>query len=124
MASHANVQNDSRCISSFCELARQRALKGDYKNAEWYYNRALTMAEYFFGPLHGDVGLVLQKMSEFYLEHGRPEKAEPIEQRIEEIISVYLEDQQTECGAEAGATHYSEAGDANDASWVRAYQVG
>ena len=67
---------------------------GDPDSAENQFERALLSAENMFGPVSGEVGLILSAMVEHY--KNDPEKAELLaeyEKRIEEIVAIYMADQ-------------------------------
>jgi hypothetical protein len=69
---------------------------GDSNDADSQFERALLRAENTFGPLSGEVGLILSAMVEHY--KNNPEKAELLaeyEKRIEEIVAIYIADQKT-----------------------------
>jgi hypothetical protein len=68
----------------------------DSQTAENQFQRALLSAENTFGPLSGEVGLILCAMVEHYKTD--PTKADLIasyEKRIEEIVALYMADQKS-----------------------------
>jgi hypothetical protein len=67
---------------------------------EKQFNNALLSAENKFGLLSGEVGLILSSMIDYYrsdpsLAKAKAELIAEYEQRIEEIIAIYLADQKT-----------------------------
>ncbi|HEY9680685.1 MAG TPA: hypothetical protein V6C89_02550 [Drouetiella sp.] len=60
------------------------------------FQRSLESAESTFGPLSGEVGLILSAMVEHY--RNNPEKAADVaawEKRVEEIVQLYILDQRS-----------------------------
>ncbi len=85
---------DALSISTFVDIGKQIDDNGDPAVAEIYYKRAIRAAEIIFGVYHGEVGLMLNLLAEFYRRDGRLSDAQETEDRIAEIVSVYQYDQQ------------------------------
>lgn len=66
--------------------------KGQYRVAEQVYTRALEEAEKEFGRLHGETGLIVLSLIHVLERLGKGDQAAPLYDRVREIISVYLED--------------------------------
>lgn len=62
--------------------------------AESEFKRALLSAENSFGPMSGEVGLILSAMVEHYRSDStKAALIEEYEKRIEEIVAIYIADQ-------------------------------
>ena len=55
--------------------------RGEYRSAEAYSKRALTIREKALGPDHPDVGAYLNNLAQLYHTQGRYEEAEPLFKR-------------------------------------------
>jgi tetratricopeptide (TPR) repeat protein len=84
---------DALAISTFMDIGKEVDKQGDLDRAELYYKRALRAAETIFGAYHGETGLVLLKLANFYRRYGRYEEAMSIQDRIAAITAIYLYDQ-------------------------------
>jgi hypothetical protein len=63
-------------------------------SVENQFKRALLSAENHFGPYSGEVGLILSAMVEYYRsDASKAEMIEQFEQRIKEIVEIYIADQ-------------------------------
>ncbi len=78
--------------------ARVASRSGDRKAAAKHYNHALKAAEAAFGRLHGEVGIVLIAMVEFY-EQDENKQAKIIlpqlKKHMHDIAALYILDQET-----------------------------
>jgi hypothetical protein len=59
---------------------------------ELSYQRAVRTAESAHGPLHGEVGLALIRLADYYRHEGRSDDAALLEERIADIAEVYESD--------------------------------
>lgn len=84
---------DALAVATFVDIGKQIDKHGDAGRAEIYYKRAVRAAETIYGAYHGEVGLVLLRLTSFYRRHGRVAEAEQTEDRIADIIDVYHYDQ-------------------------------
>jgi hypothetical protein len=63
-------------------------------SVENQFKRALLSAENHFGPYSGEVGLILSAMVEHYRsDSAKAEMIEQFENRINEIVEIYIADQ-------------------------------
>jgi hypothetical protein len=83
---------DALAVSTFMDIGKQTDKSGDIERAESYYKRAVLAAETIYGAYHGETGCVLLRLANFYRRHGKYEQAMDIEQRIAEIVAVYVAD--------------------------------
>ena len=90
-----NDQNEQKTWKSLQIEAKTAANAGLFATAESLFLQALEIAEKKFGPHHGEVGLVLLKLAKLYELERKPALAEPLHVRIQEILTVYQEDQQS-----------------------------
>jgi hypothetical protein len=78
------------------DVARFDCGNPDPAEVEKQFEQALLSAENLFGPLSGEVGLILAAMVEHYKE--MPERASDVakwEKRVQEIVHIYELDQWT-----------------------------
>jgi len=59
--------------------------KGDAKQSETYFRRALAIKERYLGTDHPSVAGTLENIAALYRETGRTDEALPLEERAAEI---------------------------------------
>ena len=64
-----------------------------FVRAERNYLHAISVTETAYGAYHGEIGVILIKLAELYRQYGYHEEAIAVEDRIAEIIALYLADQ-------------------------------
>lgn len=80
-------------ISTFDDIAEQIDAGEDAALPEIYYRSAIRTAEATFGAYHGEVGLILGLLADYYRSNGRPSDAGIVDGRIADIVALYQHDQ-------------------------------
>jgi tetratricopeptide (TPR) repeat protein len=70
-------------------LGELNRAKGDAKQSEAYFRRALAIKERYLGPDHPSVAGTLENLAALCRESGRKEEAKPLEERAAAIRSLY-----------------------------------